>query len=210
MQSSRALRSICFPMSNREVLEKIKAFGMTNQIITEELQGIGTQFSYDLGHLPKSIESVERAYYPQFTAAVRKEAASMGSHYETFYCLEKTIRALVADSLEVAEGEAWWQSPRIPQNIKAEVASRIQKEIDSGVTRRSPDELDYTTFGELSVIITSNWDVFGGLFNSRKAVERVMANLNTLRGPIAHCTALAEDEILRLALTVRDWFRLME
>ena len=82
--------------------------------------------------------------------------------------------------------------------------------MDSGVTRRSLDELDYTTFGELSVIITSNWDVFGGLFGSRKALEKVMANLNTLRGPIAHCTALAEDEVLRLQLTVRDWFRLME
>jgi hypothetical protein len=149
-------------------------------------------------------------YYPQFTAAVRAEAASMSSHYETFYCLEKTIRALVADTLEVSEGQDWWQSSRIIPNIKTEVASRIQKELDSGVTRRSVGELDYTTFGELSAIITSNWDVFGGLFDSRKAVEKVMANLNTLRGPIAHCTALAEDEILRLQLTVRDWFRLME
>jgi hypothetical protein len=183
---------------------------MTNQIITEEIQSIGTQHSYDFGHLPKSTENVERAYYPQFTAAVRKEAASMSSHYETFYCLEKTIRGLVSDSLEVVEGNDWWQSARIPPNIKAEVANRIQKELDSSVTRRSPDELDYTTFGELSVIITSNWDVFGGLFDSRKALEKVMANLNTLRGPIAHCTALAEDEILRLQLTVRDWFRLME
>lgn len=28
--------------------------------------------------------------------------------------------------------------------------------------------------------------------------------------PIAHCTALAEDEVLRLQLGLRDWFRLME
>jgi len=37
-----------------------------------------------------------------------------------------------------------------------------------------------------------------------------MANLNTLRGPIAHCSPLAPDEVLRLQLTVRDWFRLQE
>lgn len=198
-------------MTNRDALEKIKAFGMTTQIITEEIQSIGLKFSHDFGHLPpKASENVEQVYYPQFSSAVRAEAASMSGHYQTFYCLEKTIRSLVAGSLEVAEGEDWWQSARIPPNIKTEVASRIQKELDSGVTRRSVDELDYTTFGELSNIITSNWDVFGGLFDSRKAVERVMANLNTLRGPIAHCTALAEDEVLRLQLTVRDWFRLME
>jgi hypothetical protein len=72
------------------------------------------------------------------------------------------------------------------------------------------EELDYSTFGELSVIIASNWDVFGGLFTSKKAVEKVMASLNSLRGPIAHCSALAEDEVVRLQLAVRDWFRLME
>ncbi len=49
------------------------------------------------------------------------------------------------------------------------------------------DELDYTTFGELSVIISSNWDVFGSLFSSKKAVEKVMASLNALEilSPIA-------------------------
>jgi Swt1-like HEPN len=198
-------------MAKNDTLDKIKAFGMTNQIITEEIQSIGSRFSFDFGHLPKAKETVESIYYPQFSAAVRNEAASMSSHYEAFYCLEKTIRALVADTLEASEsGDVWWNSNRIPPNIKIEVANRIQKELDSGVTRRSLDELDYTTFGELSVIITSNWDVFGALFGSRKALEKVMANLNTLRGPIAHCTALAEDEVLRLQLTVRDWFRLME
>jgi hypothetical protein len=183
---------------------------MTNQIVTEEIQSIGLKVSHDFGHTPKDAADLETIYYPQFTASVRAEAASMSSHYETFYCLEKTIRVLVADTLEAAHGENWWQSDRIPPNVKSEVTSRIQKEIDSGVTRRSLDELDYTTFGELSVIIISNWDVFGGLFNSRKAVEKVMGSLNTLRGPIAHCTALAQDEVVRLRLTVADWFRLME
>jgi hypothetical protein len=172
---------------SKEALDKIKAFGMTNQIVTEEIQRLGERLSHDFGHLPKSTESVESVYYPQFTLAVRAEAAAMSSHYETFYCLEKTIRQLVSDTLETAEGEDWWDSNRIPPNIKTEVGNRIQKEIDSGVTRRSPDELDYTTFGELSVIIASNWDVFGGLLGSRKAVERVMGNLNrpycTLHSP---------------------------
>jgi Swt1-like HEPN len=134
----------------------------------------------------------------------------MAKHYEVFYCLEKSIRALLSETLEASEGEAWWNSARIPANIQVDVRARIQRELDTGMTRRSADELDYTTFGELSVIITSNWDLFGGLFSSRKAVERVMANLNSLRGPIAHCSPLAEDEVLRLQLTVRDWFRLME
>ena len=66
-----------------------------------------------------------------------------------------------------------------------------------------------TTFGELSVIITGNWDIFGTIFNSRRAVERVMGSLNLLRGPIAHCCPITEDEVDRLHLTVKDWFRTM-
>jgi hypothetical protein len=198
-------------MKTSRVLERIKAFGMTNQMLLEELTRIGSLYNLDLGHTVKPKAEVEDLYYPQFDAVIRAESDVMAKHYEVFYCLEKSIRALVSDTIETAEKpNPWWTSNRVPKNIQDEVGSRIQREIDTGMTRRSSDELDYTTFGELSGIITSNWDLFGGLFSSRKAVERVMANLNSLRGPIAHCSPLAEDEILRLRLTVRDWFRLME
>jgi hypothetical protein len=82
-----------------------------------------------------------------------------------------------------------------------------RRQIESGMTPRSDEMLDYTTFGELSQIIENNWDLFGSIL---KAVKRAMANLNTLRGPIAHCSPLAEDEVVRLQLSVRDWFRLMQ
>jgi HEPN superfamily Swt1-like protein len=197
-------------MNKRDVSDKIKAFIMTNQMVNEDMQRIASTYSVELGHLPQSTQLLQDSYYPQFDAAVRAEAAVMSKHYETFYCLEKSIRALVAETLETAEGADWWKSARIPQGVKNDVTARIQKEQDSAVTSRSDNELDYTTFGELAVIITSNWDIFGGLFSSRKAVEKVMASLNVLRGPIAHCSPLAEDEVQRLHLTVRDWFRLME
>lgn len=137
----------------------------------------------------------------------------LSKHYEVFYCLEKSIRELVSDTIAEAEKtENWWNSSRIPDGIKNEVKSRIQKEIDAVITRRSQDELDYTTFGELSDIITSNWDIFGGLFSnsSQKALRKVMTSLNSLRNPIAHCSPLAKDEIVRLQLAVQDWFRIME
>lgn len=196
---------------SKQALERIKAFGMTNQMVTEDITRIAALHGVDLAHLPVSAQSVEDVYYPQFDAAVRAEAAQMAKHYEVFYSLEKSIRALVSETIETAEKTSeWWSSQRVPVSIQTDVTSRIQKELDAGVTRRSSDELDYTTFGELSVIIISNWEIFGALFNSKKAVEKVMASLNALRNPIAHCSPLAEDEQLRLQLTVRDWFRLME
>jgi hypothetical protein len=134
----------------------------------------------------------------------------MSQHYEIFYSLEKSIRSLVADTVQAADGDQWWSAQRVPPKVKQDAKARMQREIDAAITLRSDDPLDFTTFGELGEIIKVNWDIFGSIFTSPKAVQRVMANLNTLRGPIAHCSPLAEDKIGRLRLSVRDWFRLME
>lgn len=85
-----------------------------------------------------------------------------------------------------------------------------KREQDNGVTLRSSHPIDYTTFGELGEILKVNWDIFGATFNSKRGVEKVLSSLNLLRGPIAHCAPLAEDEVLRLHLAVRDFYRLME
>jgi Swt1-like HEPN len=135
----------------------------------------------------------------------------MAPHYEVFYSLENSIRAVISDLMNETYGPAWWiAKDSIPEIIKNAVKDRVQKEIDSGTTRRSSQPLDFTTFGELSEIIKTNWGAFGGMFTSVKAVEKVMNSLNVLRAPIAHCSPLAEDEILRLQISVKDWFRLME
>ena len=188
----------------------VRAFGMSGYQITSDLHQLETRFNIELGHTDQTRDDLERDQFPQFEKEIRTEAASMASRFEAFYCLEKSIRKLIAETMEEAEGAKWWTSGKIPQTVLNEVKQRTEKEVDSGFSRRSQDELDYTTFGELSVIITANWDVFGSLFSSRKAVERVLANLNHLRNPIAHCAKLSEDETIRLQLTVRDWFRLME
>lgn len=190
--------------------EQIKLFGMSNQLLENDLDRIERELSIDLdrGH-QKSLEK-DQDYYPQIDQKIRQEAASMSRHYEIFYSLEKSIRSLISDTLEAAEPTGWWESGRVLPKIKSDAEGRMKKEVDSGVTPRSIDPIDFTNFGELGEIIKNNWNVFGAIFNSPKAVERVMANLNTLRGPIAHCSPLAEDEVVRLQLSVRDWYRLME
>ncbi len=84
----------------------------------------------------------------------------------------------------------------------------MQRELDAGVTPRSDKEIDYTTFGELGEIVKANWADFGDIFRSVKAFGKIMTSLNVLRGPIAHCCPLSEDEVLRLELTVKDWMRI--
>lgn len=111
--------------------------------------------------------------------------------------------------------------PQTEEAIRGEAASmaphyeifysKLRRHRSERLTWPSPPDqttpLDYTNFGELGQIIVQNWEVFDQTFTSKRAVERVMASLNTLRGPIAHCSPLAEDEIVRLRLSVRDWYR---
>ena len=189
----------------------VKSFAMNNFMLQEDLLHIQRDFNIDLGVEKKEDTQIEDDYYPQFDLLYRSQAKQMSKYYELFFCLEKTIRKLVSESLaDIEKTSDWWNTSRIPGGVKTAVEDRIKKEMDSAVTKRSEDELDYSTFGELSDIIISNWDIFGSIFNSQKAVQKVMASLNTLRGPIAHCSLLSEDEVLRLMLSIRDWFRLME
>jgi hypothetical protein len=187
----------------------VRSFGMSGLLICDELRQIEQRFGVELGHTPQIDAGSGVSYYPQFEQSVRREAAVMSEHYEVFYCLEQAIRKLIVETLEDAEGTNWWEGTRIPPDIKSAVAGLVQKERDNGVTQRSDDMIDYTTFGQLSVMITTNWTLFEPTLKSKRAVERVMANLNLLRGPIAHCCPMQEDEIDRLRLTVKDWFRLI-
>ncbi len=197
---------------SKKITSSIKHFGMTSQLIEHDLDEIETKYSIDLNRGYKKTLEIDEFYYPQIEQQIRSEAAKMAPHYETFYSLEKSVKGLINDMLSAAEPSGWWSSSRVLPTIKQKAEERQQKEIDSAVTPRSDEPIDFCTFGELGEIIKNNWDIFGPIFSSSspKAVERVMTNLNTLRGPIAHCSLLAEDEILRLQLTVRDWFRLME
>lgn len=189
----------------------LKLFGMSNQLLVHELDKVETFYDLTLGHKQDTPKERDETYYPQFDTRIRIRAKEMAEHYETFYCLEVSIRTLITEMLRENAGATWWDNDQIvPKVVQDGVKNRVQKELDSGISRRSDDPIDYTNFGELGEIIKKNWDTFGSIFNSQKGVERVLASLNTLRGPIAHCSMLAEDEVLRLRLSVRDWFRLME
>jgi hypothetical protein len=192
--------------------DQVKAFGMTNMLLETDLEEIERNFDIKIKSRQEASTSteIESTYFPQFEKSLRKEAAEMAKNYELFYCLEKTIRKQISELLEAHHGDKWWNDKVVPQHIVGEVKKRVQRERESGITPRSTDDLDYTNFGELGEIIKANWAIFASIFNNAKAVEKIMFNLNTLRNPIAHCSVLAEDEVLRLELSLRDWFRLAE
>lgn len=157
--------------------------------------------------LLKKTELKQNTLTDYFDQGVLYEAQDMAQYYTIFYCLERSARNIVVDKLKAIHGGNWWMN-KVPDNIQKSVRDNMKRELDAGVTIRSEMEIDYTTFGELGEIVRANWTDFGDIFKSVKAFTKIMSSLNILRGPIAHCCNLSEDEIDRLNLIVRDWIRL--
>ena len=148
-------------------------------------------------------------FIKQFNLENRVNAAKMAKYYHIFYMLENDIRHLILETLQTAHGGNWWET-RVPENVRQEAVRNRERETKAGVSVRSEDEIDYTTFGQLSDVIKANWKDFAGMLSNQSAVERVLSGLNMLRGTIAHCGMLADDEVDRLKLAIRDWFRVLE
>jgi hypothetical protein len=196
-------------MTNEDIISKVKLFCLANSLTEYKLDSIEVSLGTDLGRQER-VEFKEKDFYLQFESEFRNEAKMMSKHYEVFYCLEKSIRRQVMLLMKEKYGENWW-ADRIDEEIKKNADKNITREEDSGFTIRSEEKNDYTTFGELTQIVIKNWEAFENLFKrGQRAFSKITTNLNQLRGPIAHCCPLAADEIVRLELTVKDWFRLME
>ena len=188
----------------------IRAFSMSCLQIVNDLQKIETDYTIDLEISQWTSKSRKISEYEQFEEKLRKQAAQMSEFYEIFYCLENSIRNLVKDAMIENTGINWWEEELADLNdIRKSVENRRKKEVDSGITPRSDDLIDYMTFGELSQLIINKWEIFEPIFVSKRAVEKVSGDLNLLRGPIAHCNPTDELEQYRLNLAVRSWFRIM-
>lgn len=190
-------------------LSVVKLFTLNNVSIETDLQKIQEDLNLDIGKAKKAKNKNDNTYYPQFSERLKKEASSMAYHYEIFYCLENSIRQIISERLSEEFGNTWWGTTAVPEQVKQNAKKNRDREMKDGVTLRSQEMITYTTFGELGEIIKANWNIFSDTFKNLQAIEAIISRLNGVRAPIAHCCPLAEDEILRLELAMRDFFRQM-
>jgi hypothetical protein len=187
-----------------KIEDQIKLFGLNNLSIDAAIRKTEKEIGIPFRQVGPN-EDKDEEFYPQFPEHIRREAESMARQYEIFYCLETSIRQLIADRLREEIGVDWWEQS-VPEQIKRNAEENRRRESETGMTPRSDDMIDFTTFGELGQVISANGKIFGDTFRDLKAVSRVLSSLNSLRAPIAHCCPLAEDEISRLQISLKDWF----
>lgn len=196
-------------MNNKENTKNtIRLFGMSGLQLHSELLNLEKNLKVNLSPSSQNTQNEKPEYYEQFELDLRGQASEMAKFYEVFYCLENSVRRIIRERMKKKfKSDDWWEEG-VEQKTRDEVKKRMKRDFDSSFTMRSDDHLDFANFGELQGIIEKNWDAFEELFENRNAVKKVLSSLNYLRGPIAHCCLLAEDEVLRLTLAVKDWFRI--
>ena len=189
--------------------ERIELFVLKCAAIHSDLRRTLARFDESRSAEATFAEEIQlREYIQQFDLKGRVNAAKMAEYYKIFYMLENDIRRLITETLESAHGPVWWEMC-VPQGVKDEVGRNMRREEDAAIAMRSENEIDYTTFGQLGDIIRSNWMDFAGMLRNQASLNRVLNSLNMSRGTIAHCGLLGEDEIDRLKLNVKDWFRVL-
>ena len=187
------------------ISNKLKIFGMQNFMLEADLARIERD-GVEIGHAD-TLQRDDVVDTELFEADIIEQGEKMADFYILYYSLENTIRRLISGRLQEKYGSNWWEE-KAPAGVKSGVADKQKKEKDTPMSIRSEEPLSYTNFGELIDIVNANWSDFSDTIRSQRAMQQVLIQFNSIRNVIAHSNELSEDEIIRLKLLIKDWFRI--
>lgn len=179
--------------------------GLAVETVLDEFEADGTRVrsAADPGALQRVLPLED------FSLSLRRSAMKALPAYLAFFCLENSVRELVADRMSENHGQEWWAKDGcVSRSIADKVANRQKKEgVDRWHTRRGEQEIYYTDFGDLASLIRNNWSDFEDLFPDVNWVSTRLAELEASRNIIAHSNVLDDRETQRLSIYLQDWTR---
>lgn len=133
-------------------------------------------------------------------------AQFMSTVYVAIHAFENTVRALVSKAMAENHKEMWWT--KVPERIQKMVKSRMEEDAKfRWHSTRGSSEITYCDFGDLSSIITTNWEIFESLLTNLEWVKGVLNSLEKSRNIVMHGGILAKEDIERIGMNIRDWIR---
>lgn len=138
-----------------------------------------------------------------FTAKSRKMAVV----YTAISAFENSVREFIERKLLEEVGVDWWD-----KNIKSEIKSNAEtrKDSEKGVrwmTPRGSSMIYYTEFGDLLSIMCGekNWSYFEIHIKDKDWAKAIITTLEKSRNIIMHGGELAQTDIERVGMFIRDW-----
>lgn len=180
----------------------------------EELQSIGTQVNVQRKIIGDNKAKKERTMVELNNRIIDAyglptnlviQAEKMSKTYPYFYVFENLLRFIIVSTLEETYGKKWWNLATIGKKIRDKVSSRKKAEgKDRWVGKRGAHNIFYTNFGDLGLIITSNYNLFKDIFPSLGWIKQRIDDIEKSRNIIAHNNPLPKKEIERIKMYLHD------
>ncbi len=183
----------------------LERFAFKNLMLETELIKLENK-GIDIQHT-NSIQQKDVVDVEFFESSILASARKMAQFYVYYYAFENSVRKLISGRLEEKYGSNWWNL-KVPDGVKQNVQKNQKEELETSMEIRSEDPIFYSNFGELIDIINANWDDFADTIRSKKSMQTVISQFGKIRNVIAHSCELGEDDIFRLKLLIKDWFRI--
>lgn len=133
-------------------------------------------------------------------------ARRMSIVYTAIHAFENTVRQLVVSAMSEAHEEKWWA--QVPDRIKNRVKTRMEKDSKARWHgTRGATEILYCDFGDLSSIIATNWPQFENILVNLEWAKSILSTLEMSRNTIMHGGVLAQQDVERIGMNIRDWIR---
>jgi len=135
-----------------------------------------------------------------------QEANRMAGVYPDLYVFENLMRYVVMNLLEKKHGKDWWIEPEVvPNPIVKKVEDRKNREGENRWhSERGSHAIFYTDFGDLSSIISKNWDEFKTVFPNLRWIQTRLEETELSRNIVAHNNPLPKKECDRLKMFLDD------
>jgi hypothetical protein len=128
--------------------------------------------------------------------------------YRLFFVFETYLRELIVEVLSNNATVPWWD--KIPPDVRKAIEELEEtEEMKSWMALGTRDKSSLMTYPQLVRVIDECWkDGFADLLRDKALVQEARV-LSHLRNTIAHMTPISDEEVGRVRLTIRDWFRMV-
>lgn len=149
--------------------------------------------SYDLStSLPETVRAANQA----------------SDGYKLFFVFENYLREFVVETLSKNGTDTWWD--KLPLDVQQEIDKHEENEgTKIWMAIGSRDKSALMTYPQILRVIDSCWkDYFQELVRDKALVQEARM-VSHLRNTICHMTPISFEEMDRVKLVIRDWFRVV-
>ena len=186
-------------------MDRLYSFVYRGILAEAALDKVGRRRRRQFG--PRDAEQMRAALsYEILDAEFMATAQRMGVVYSAIHAFENSVRHLVTRAMAEQLGEDWWSS------IPAKIQKRVQTRSDEDAKfrwhgARGGSQINYCDFGDLSSIINFNWGVFENVLADLEWAKAILGTLEKSRNIVMHGGELANVDIERIGMNIRDWIR---